>query len=561
MRTQLAALIVVLLTLSGCTNIATTGPVEEVPMAAQPHGIDIAPEPPQPDMTPQRLVEGFLQAMADPEGGYAIARQYLTVGADEAWHPEGATIFDGEVATDSATLVGHRIGVLDQAHRYTAQLELLEHDFGVVDDQGQWRISNPPNGLMLSRYNFERYYSRVTLYFLSRVGDHVVPDPIHLPESLVTPANTLEALIEGPPEDIARAVLDAVPRGVELGPGGATIDQAGVVTVDLEGLPAELNDDALRRLGAQLLWTLTSVPRFTGLTVIQNGRTLAIPGISANGVLELATQQGYQVLSRASATDLYTVQRGRVGRISGTNTFGVMSGIQQRAADMAVSVDGSSMAVISEDRTQVLLGGLDGPVTPVELALSNLRSPQFVLGTLWVLGDDWTGTPQLATVDRSGTAQLVNVEIMAGRIRDFAVSPSRARVAIIAEYRGVETLGIAAVIGARPASVVAWQPLQLLAQGGTQLTEPALPTWYAETSLAVAATNGTVSSVYTAMVDGSLVEELGGMTSEVVDVSASVRLGGGPITVSTAQRVVWRYEARTRWTRVTEESIAVAYPG
>ncbi len=562
MTRMIALVVALLLALTGCTTIATSGPVEEVPLAAQPRGIDIAPEPPSPDMTPERLVDGFLQAMADPEGGYEIARQYLTSDAEASWDPIDAVVFDGEVASDTGTagIVGQAIGQLDESHRYRPLLEPLEHDFGVIQEQGQWRISRPHEGLLLSRYNFERYYSRVTLYFVSRAGAHVVPDPIHLPESLVTPTNIMQALFEGPSDAIGAAVFDAVPRGTHLGTGGATIDQAGVVTVDLAGLPAELGDDALRRLGAQLLWTLTSVPRFTGLTVIQGARTLPIPGASASGVLELATQQGYQVLSRAAATDLYGVRRGRVGRISGSSIFGVMSGVPQRAADVAVSVDGASMAVIAEDRTGVLLGGLDGPVNPVELPLSNLRSPQFILGTLWIMGDDWSGTPRLVTVDRAGNVQRVALESAIGRMRSYAVSPSRARIAIVAEHQGQQKLGIATVSGT-PISVSGWRPLEIITQRGGPLTDPVSPTWQAETSLAVEAAHSGGRSVYTAMLDGSMVQDTGSVPGEIIDLAANVRLGGGPISVTTSQGVVWRYEARTRWSRLAEDVTAVAYPG
>ncbi|GAA4905684.1 LpqB family beta-propeller domain-containing protein [Tessaracoccus lubricantis] len=564
MRAVMAAVVSLVLALTGCTAIATTGPVEEVPLAAQPRGIEIAPEPPSADMTPVRLVEGFLQAMADPEGDYAIARQYLTSEAAARWAPREALVFDGGVTggAQSAGAVGLAIGSLDEHRRYTANRQPFEHDFGLVQEQGQWRISVPTEGLLLTRYNFERYYSRVTLYFMSRVGAHVVPDPIHMPESLVTPNNVMQALFEGPDEDLGRSVIDALPKGTRLGAGGATIDQGGVVTVDLAGLPVVMGDDDLRGLGAQLLWTLTSVARFTGLVVTrEGGRTLPIPGASANGVLELATQQGYQVLSRAAATDLFGVRRGRAGRITGQDEFEVLTGISFRVSDIAVSVDGASMAVINEQRTEVSIGSLGGPVNAVELPLSNLRSPQFVLGTLWVLGDDWTGTPRIATVDRGGQVQMVTTEMTVGRVQDFSVSPSRARILIIADVRGVPTLGIASLLGSNPVTATGWEPLEIVAQSGELLTDPVSPTWQAETSLAVAATSGGVRSVFTSLLDGSVVQDLGAVTGEIVDVTSNVRLGGGPVAVSTGQEVTWRYEARTRWTRLADDVSAVAYPG
>ncbi|MCG6566413.1 GerMN domain-containing protein [Tessaracoccus sp. ZS01] len=564
MRRAVAALTALLLSLTGCTTIATSGPVEQVPLAAQPRGIDIAPEPPSADMTPVRLVEGFLQAMADPDGEYAIARQYLTSEAASGWAPVDAIVFDGEVTggIDAAVATGTAIGHLDETHRYTAHTEPFVHDFGLVEQEGQWRISAPPAGLLLTRYNFERYYSRVTLYFMSRVGAHVVPDPIHLPESLLTPSNVLQALFQGPAEEISRSVIDALPRGVRLGDGGATIDQSGVVTVDLARLPVVLGDDDLRRLGAQLLWTLTSIPRVTGMIVTrEGGRTVPIPGASANGVLELATQQGYQVLSRAAATDLFGVRRSRVGRITGQDEFEIMPEIGFRVADVAVSVDGGSMAVINEDRTELSTGGLGGPVSKVDLPLSNLRSPQFVLGTLWLLGDDMGGTPRMAIIDREGQAQLVSAEVGVGRIRDFSVSPSRARVLIVADVGGVPTLGVASLLGANPVTATQWRPLEIVAPAGDALTDPVAPTWQAETSLAVAATSAGVRSIFTAQLDGSVVQDLGAITGGIVDIASNVRLGGGPIAVTTDLDVTWRYEARTRWTRLADEVTAVAYPG
>ena len=73
MKRWIAALLLALLT-TGCATVPISGPVEEVPLSDRPGGIDIAPQPPATDVTPARLIEGFLQAMADPADDYAIAR-------------------------------------------------------------------------------------------------------------------------------------------------------------------------------------------------------------------------------------------------------------------------------------------------------------------------------------------------------------------------------------------------------------------------------------------------------------------------------------------------------
>ena len=51
------------------------------------------------------------------------------------------------------------------------------------------------------------------------------------------------------------------------------------------------------------------------------------------------------------------------------------------------------------------------------------------------------------------------------------------------------------------------------------------------------------------------------MTGDIVEVAAMARLGGGAVAVRTASGVVWRYEARTRWTRLNENIQAIAYGG
>ena len=61
-------IIVVALTIGSCASIPTSGPITEVTISASGQGVQIAPEPPQKGMSASRVVEGYLQAMADPTG-------------------------------------------------------------------------------------------------------------------------------------------------------------------------------------------------------------------------------------------------------------------------------------------------------------------------------------------------------------------------------------------------------------------------------------------------------------------------------------------------------------
>lgn len=82
------ALALLLAALVGCADLPTSGPVEQVDVVLEQPSVDIAPEPPVEGMTPEQLVDGFLLAMADSEADYAVARQYLTPEADDAWRPD-----------------------------------------------------------------------------------------------------------------------------------------------------------------------------------------------------------------------------------------------------------------------------------------------------------------------------------------------------------------------------------------------------------------------------------------------------------------------------------------
>ncbi len=561
MKRLLAAMTAVaVLTLVGCATLPTSGAVEEVPLSAQPPGIDVAPEPPADGVLPGRLVEGFLQAMADPSDDYAVARQYLTGDAARVWEPTSAVIYNGSVSSDNsaAGIDGLLLGRLDSGGHYTAANDTFTFDFGVVEENGQWRIGTPPAGLLLSSYIFDRYYSLVSLYYMARAGTHVVPEAIHLPETLVTPTSVVLALLEGPSPTIELNVSNAIPASVGLGPERATIDAQGVVTVDLTGLSDDLSTDARRRLGAQLIWSLTSVARMTGLVVTVDGMPYALPGATADGVLELSGQQGYQVLSRGSSPDLYGVRQGVAGQLSEAGDLIPISPRPDEVSEVAISLDGVSLAYVDTDRTRLLIGSSGGELTSVETGLTNLRHPQYVLGTLYVMGDE-DGVARIAEVDRSGTVEMLDLDLPNGAVlAGFAVSPTQARLALVVQTASERSLG---VVGLLPdgTSTTPWQKLELVSFTGQELTDVHAVAWQAELSLAVLATGASIRSVYTTEVDGSLIEDLGPVSTDVDDISAMARLGGGNVAIRTGLGVVWRYEARTRWTRVADEISAISY--
>ena len=155
----MAALAAVLLT--GCVTVPSSGPVESgltgpAPVAREPLVRPIA-NPPLPGMTQLEVVAGFLGATAAVGDDFQVARQYLTEQASQAWNPgAGVTV----VAVDSQELAQAGAAVradFDQVATVSASGVLNRQPAAgsswtlpMESVDGEWRISQAPDGLLLS---------------------------------------------------------------------------------------------------------------------------------------------------------------------------------------------------------------------------------------------------------------------------------------------------------------------------------------------------------------------------------------------------------------------------
>lgn len=566
MKSRIVAFVMCLV-LAGCTQIPDSGPVEEVPVSAQPRSVEIAPEPPQPGVTPGRLVEGYLLAMTDPDGGYEVARQYLTEDAARRWNPDsGVHVYDGRLSVDAAsvTLAGRLLGEIDSAGRFTSRQESLTHDFGVVQVNGQWRINIPPEGVLLTRYNFQRYYSHVPIYYLARNGGWVVPDPVHVPESQLTISRLVQALLAGPSESlrpVVRNPASVVKKGSLV---SATVDADGIANVELTDLPADLPDDRRREVVAQLLWTLTAIARITGLRITTQGQQWRIPGQNAAGVVDFSSQQGYQVLSRATSPDLYGIKDSQPGRITANDVFLPFTsdgGLDDLQFDgLAVSLDGSRVALMDKARRMVLTGAPEGPFTPQLPTLERLDHLAYSTDDLWILGR-LVGRSALVRITSSGAQSLVELDSIPGEVQRISVSQTGTHIAMVTRIGEDSIVGIATLDSGPVPSVSSWTPLELSTGTDETVSNPIAVDWSTESQLVVLADVGEHQTVLQVAMDGSRIEDLSLVGGRAVDVAALPRISGDAIVVLDAQGNVRRFEPRTRWTSVNVNLDHLNYPG
>ncbi len=271
------------LLLSACATIADTGPVSSGQVSGaggqgKPY-LQLIPLLPQPNASPDEIVNGFLAASASFADRHEIARQYLTPEAQKAWNPGWQVhVVTAPLQVDQPESFAHQAGPYDQTEIVQVvvtgeELASLTQTGQYVGTQGkvplpvkfllskvngQWRITNPPPELVLSQSDFQQVYIPQNLYFLAAAGQPLVPDPVFVPRdasSVSLVSQLVHALLSNPQGWLAGAAHTALPgaRLLRLAIVG------GTATVDLGGRgAATANSAQLSEMAAQLNWTLAN---------------------------------------------------------------------------------------------------------------------------------------------------------------------------------------------------------------------------------------------------------------------------------------------------------------
>ncbi len=279
-----------MLLLSGCAQVPTSGPVVEVdqsvPEAGSGSFVRALARPPRDGMSQVEVVQGFLDAASGFEDGHAVARQYLTPAAAQAWDPDaGVRVYGNDTATLAnatdrlVTLTASQVAVISPLAQYvpSAPGVALDEQFGLVQQGAQWRIAEVPQGLLLSRAAVERSYREYQTYFVARPGGILAPNPVLFASSQrdVT-ADLVEALLAGPGPWLEPAVLNGFPAGTTL---NSVTTSDGVIRVDLGGAVLQADDRSREELSAQMVWTLRQVAGMRAVVITADGQPLVVPGV------------------------------------------------------------------------------------------------------------------------------------------------------------------------------------------------------------------------------------------------------------------------------------------
>lgn len=561
---RLATLLVALaVALVGCSGVPTSGPVERVsaaPGRLNP-GVEIAPAPPGRNALPITVVEGFLHAMASYQPDYAVARTYLTTEASRAWSPgAGVRIYaEGNpvVATETgATLRAPVVGTLNAQGAYRQSTETIDHDFGLVRDaDGQWRIGNPPAGLLISEYLFSSAFTRVTPYFYAPGGRWLVPDPRFYPRGSGAYEGAARAVVGGATEWLAPSVEPALPA---LTLERATVTPAGVARIELRRTGGDLDAAQRVALATQLVWSFRSFESILAVSVgwvgeepwavDPYGQTIPVTGFPD---ADPTPRQGSRQLFGLEGGALVRVMEG-----PGEGNLPVAPGVAS-ATHAAVRQDALVAAAVTADRSSLELAPLgESVVRPLGSSIG-LRRPQFARqDSLWVNND----AGELAVVTPQGEWTHLFVEgIGEGRVEAFRISPDGMRIALVVQRPGgQQVLGLARIQRDGPDSVVdGFREVNVSTGSLAQLTVRDVG-WRAADSLLVLVDDGRSTSVLAATQDGSTVVPIGPTaTTGLVELAVAP---GVPPMVRDAEGQVWRYNSDFRWSAHATALGAIFYP-
>ncbi|MET0765690.1 MAG: LpqB family beta-propeller domain-containing protein [Blastococcus sp.] len=281
-----AALLALLLAVSACSTVPGSSPTVQITQAPSRsvEDVGIEPLPPEPGAPPEDIVRSFIDAAASARAGHPVAREYLAPEAAESWSDEGSiTVLSADYATvttetGAVAVTANPVGIVDERGVFSvAGAGVFTREFSVEQVDGEWRITDPPNGLIILEPDFVRLYDEVAAYFMDPTGQRVVPDPRYLITGEAQPTALVQRLLDGPSAALAAGVENPL-GGVERRSAVTVADQVAIV--DLTGLTTD-PAPVLADICAQLVWTLTQLdqPRVRSVEIRVDGEAVQLDGV------------------------------------------------------------------------------------------------------------------------------------------------------------------------------------------------------------------------------------------------------------------------------------------
>ncbi|HEY2766086.1 MAG TPA: LpqB family beta-propeller domain-containing protein [Pseudonocardiaceae bacterium] len=506
-RISLLAVLTAGATLSGCATVPASSDLQVV--RSVPVGpIVQVPTGPARGVDPFRLVRGYIEATGSPANGHAAARAFLTRDAAAGWDDAaGVTVIeDAPGATPENTpgfgvrrvrVAGPRLGKIEPDASFTPLPGRFSVDFQVVKEFGEWRILNPPPGVLVESSALQRNYRQVRVSFLDPSRGTLVPDLRWVPAlpAATLPGRILDLLLAGPSQALSGAVVSALPPGARPR-SHVLVSTDGRTVIDLAGLGG-VPEQERRLVAAQIVSSLDGlVP--TPLRLLADGEPL-VTGQSQWSSADLISYTA-AVGPRPDVPGQVVVD-GRLRGLDGGPVPGPAGDGQLTVLSAARSSPGGELLAVvvagPDGRPQLRVGRSGGPLTAVPMDASSMSRPTWrPFGTeVWTVINGTTVAGVAVTGNGPSAPYLVNTTELAalGPITELRLSRDGVRAAAVVGGQ----LVVAAVVS-EPGEVSLRRPRVL--QAGD--LPPIAGVEWARPELLVTATAGPTPAVSSVSVDG-----------------------------------------------------------
>ncbi|MGB8962078.1 MAG: LpqB family beta-propeller domain-containing protein [Pseudonocardiaceae bacterium] len=547
----LAVLVAGLVALAGCAAVPASSDLEVV--RSMPMGSGSAPPAgPEQGVDPFRLVREFIEATGNPADGHAAARAFLSRAAALNWNDRaGLTVIEDAPgaapqagAADGIRRIrvgGSRLGVLTADGSFMPEAGTFSIPLDVVREHGEWRISNPPPGVLVEATALQRNYHQVRVSFVDPNRGTLVPDLRWVPAqpALTLPGRVLDMLLAGPSQALAEAVRSAVPEGTRLR-SNVLVNRSGRAVINLTGV--EVLTEAQRRLvAAQIVGSLDGlVP--APMRLLADGEPL-VPGQAEWSPADIASYAG--PTGPRPDVPAQVVVGGRLRRLDGTPAPGSAGVGPLTVLSAARSNPGGELlaAVVAgpDGRPELRVGPSAGDLAPVPLDAVTMTRPTWrPSGTeVWTVVDGAT----VQAVALSGAGPPLTYQVNAAELTRLGpitqLRSSRDGVRVAAVIGG--KLVVAAVV--TESGVVSLRHPEVLRDGSLP---PTASVDWARPELLVVASAGSTPQVASVSVDGLTLRQLSStnLTGPLTDIVAAP---GRDVLVADATGL-WSYsEAQEVW--------------
>lgn len=433
------------LTLSACAKLPTSSEVKvgtDIQSGLSTDYLYYSPSGPAEAATQLEILNGFLNAATGPQNDYSVARQYLSQNLASKWNPSNelligdtrpvVSVFGSSSGEISLTAVAR----VDSAGRYqdlgSGVSRALEYSF--VEENGQWRINQAPDTIVLVRPVFDVLFRSYSLYFYDKQDRYLVPDLRWFATRVSTSTRLVSALLEGPDKWLEPAVNTAFPKNTKLAIDSVIVENSTAI-VDLA---ASANDSTIaqrQRMLVQLTATLTQLSNVSSVQILIDN----VPQNIANLPYEV---------SLAKNPDPVVLSSSGFRQVSATAVP------MQRATALAKGWNATDFAINNQQTLLALkgplgvaLGKLTGPneaLLPIDYRGDLLAPVIDVQGHVFTLGA--AAESSLQVYDATGKLILTYSSWLSRADHSaFAVSREGGRLAALLNFDGKLRLFIAAI--------------------------------------------------------------------------------------------------------------------